>query len=136
MIREKLKADRAVQLKREVAVLLVGGVDEAKHRPPLLNESDVDGKFTIYLYEFLCAVERIDEEEAALYVWTIAGGQLLLRHRWNPGGKLEQGFENEVLRCVVGIGDRRAVRLVPDILVRMVDVHDCGPGALSDRNDR
>ena len=104
-----------------------GCIHHAERRRVSTDERDVDGEIPAPMDELLGAVEGIDQEELLAHPRNGAGGGRLFRDHGHGGGEPRQPLENDLLRGMVGRGDRRLVRLVADREAGAVDLEGRPP---------
>jgi hypothetical protein len=111
------------------------GQHGAEHRPAIFDERDVDGELAVAADEFLGAVERIDEPEAAPDLGHVAGGDRFLGHHGDVGRQRLQGRDDDGLGALVGLGHRRGVLLAAHGEVGRIDLEHHVAGTARDGND-
>ena len=87
--------------------------DRAGHRPPVLDQADVDGEIGIAAHECLGAVQRIDQKKPRAD--GVGGPELagvFFRDHRNVRKARRQVFKDQLLAALVGLGHRALVGLV------------------------
>ena len=104
-----------------------GGADDAEQRRPFGHQRQIDREFVAAGDEFLGAVERIDQKEAAAIGRPGLFDALLGQHRYLRG-QPRQSLGNDPVGGEIGLGYRRAVQLAFDLHRGPVDGKNGGPG--------
>ena len=97
--------------------------DHAEQRHAIVEQGDVDGKFVAAVDEFLGAVERVDQEEAAIECWCRHIGALF-GQSGDAGRQPRQPIGDDAVGRQIGLGDRRAVGLAVHTHPAAVDRQD------------
>ena len=114
----------------EVAAL--GRRDHAGDRRAVADNGDIDGVLVAPGNEFLGAVERVDQDEAAVERRHLALGDGFLGHHRHARQDLRQPFQDRGLGGLVGGGHRRLVALEPVRDAARRDVENDRGGARDD----
>jgi len=88
--------------------------DDAERRTAISDQADVDGEIIAALYELAGAVERIDQEEAAVEFRHTAFRHALLANHRDRRGSCGHALGDQHFRGAVGIGDRRLIGFLLD----------------------
>ena len=98
---------------------------DAEHGLVILDQRDVDRELAVALDELARAVERIDEPitRPALARRPGDAGRFLAQHRHVRRQRAEP-LDDDVMRGEIGCGQRRAIVLVLDREIRLVDIED------------
>ena len=110
------------------------GIDNAKDRPALFNQRDINGEGTLPVraQKFLRAIKRVNQKEAVWRADRMACG-IFLGNDGDARSSTGKDGQQNILGCLIGGGDGSAISFAVCHNAICVNAHDHRPGLVNSR---